>query len=525
VARTAVLIGLPETLRRLHAQLGLLDDAPVVLGWVLADESNRDRLLESDGPVLGTWNELEVIVARRQPGLALVSLPAVLGDLVKTIRTRLRRLGVPDRFMPTLEDQLAGVGPRMQVDLDLAALIDRSARDIDETLVRSIIEGKRVLITGAGGSIGSELARLTASFKPAQITLIDRSENSLFEIDRQIARRYPELSREALLHDVVDRGGTFGHFKRLKPEIIFHAAAHKHVPMMEDHPAAAVDNNLFGTQSAAVAADAVGAERFVMISTDKAVRPTSVMGATKRLAELYVQNCSRHSNTRYAIVRFGNVLGSSGSVLDIWSRQIADGGPITITDPRMTRYFMTIPEAASLVVQAGALAEGTKAPSGRGADGGGADVFVLDMGAPIAIVDLAQRFVEQHGLTPRLVGMGEVHDRDAAARLHDSPPSAGRVVTPGSAATNASAPHGVVDIVVTGRRPGEKLHEELVSDGEETRSTAHPRISVWMVPAPDGRYIERLLWSLGPTQRPKDPGALAEMVRGLVTRKNEPAAA
>jgi len=496
VARTAILIGLPETLRRLSAQLALLEDAPVVFGWVLVHASDRARLVDGDGPVLGSLDELELIVARRRPAVALVSLPAVMRDLIQTTRTRLRKLGVADRFMPTLEDQLAGIGPRMQVDLDLAALIDRPARSIDESLVRSIIEGKRVLITGAGGSIGSELARLAAQFNPSQLMLVDRAENALFEIDRQIARRHPELAREALLHDVVDRVGTLAHFKRLRPEIVFHAAAHKHVPMMEDHPAAAVDNNLFGTKYAADAAAAVEAERFVMISTDKAVRPTSVMGATKRLAELYVQDCSRRSDTRFAIVRFGNVLGSTGSVLDIWSRQIADGGPITITDPRMTRYFMTIPEAASLVVQAAAMSEAHQP---------GADVFVLDMGEPIPIVDLVQRFIEQHGLTPRLPSADEM------ARFIES--------------GNRAKAHGIVDVVVTGPRPGEKMHEELVSEGEETRPTAHPRINVWMVPTPDGRYIEGLLKALGPSQRPREAAALAEAVRGLVAVEIEPAPA
>ena len=502
---TVILIGQIDSCSRLSQQLELLECPPVVLGWVLVHGTETRSTPRATGaPILGTLDELEAVIARRTPAAALVCLPAVMRDLIQSVRTRLRKLGVADRYMPTLEDQLLGVGPRMQVDLDLAALIDRPARAIDERLVRSIIEGKRVLITGAGGSIGSELARLTADFAPSRLILVDRAENGLFEIDRQIARRHPQLPREAVLHDVVDRAGTLAHFTRLKPHIIFHAAAHKHVPMMEDHPAAAVDNNLFGTQAAADAADAVHAERFVMISTDKAVRPTSIMGATKRLAELYVQECSRQSDTQFAIVRFGNVLGSSGSVLDIWSRQIADGGPITITDPRMTRFFMTIPEAAALVMQAAALSEGTRGLSDQGTNGS-ADVYVLDMGEPIPIVEMAQRFVAQHGLTARM----------CEAATHDSPlrrPSRGTGL-------------GVIDIVVTGRRPGEKLHEELVSDGEEIRPTAHPRISIWMIPAQDSRYIERLLATLSPGRRPNNPAALADLVRGMLEMKTETVAA
>lgn len=492
---TAIIIGQMASCERLSKQLDVLDAKPIVLGWVLLNAHEAQAHPAANAPVLGTLDELEAIIARRQPAAALVTLPAVMRDLIQQVRTRLRKLGVPDRFMPTLEDQLAGVGPRMQVDLDLPALIDRPAREIDEALVRSMIAGKRVLITGAGGSIGSELARITAEFGPSHLVLVDRAENALFEIDRQIARRRPELSRTALLHDVVDRAATLAHFKRLQPDIVVHAAAHKHVPMMEDHPAAAVDNNLFGTKSAADAAHAIGAERFVMISTDKAVKPKSVMGATKRLAEQYVQDLSRTSDTRFAIVRFGNVLGSTGSVLDIWSRQIADGGPITITDPQMTRYFMTIPEAASLVLQAAALSEG----NGYGV---GADVCVLDMGEPIPIINLAQRFIEQHGLTPRL-----------------------NVAGCGDERRNATSAHGVVDVIVTGRRPGEKLHEELVSDGEASRETAHPRISMWMVPTPDSRYIQGMLEALAPGKRPRESASLAELIRTLALAEPEPAAA
>src|SRR5690606_23894821 len=322
-----------------------------------------------DATILGTTDELEAIIARRQPAMALICLPAVMKDLIASLRTRLRRLGVADRFVPTLEDLVAGIGPRTHLDIDLTQLLNRPARQFDKEAVRSVIENKRVLITGAGGSIGSELSRIAARFKPQQLVLIDRSENALFEIDRQIARSHPTLPRKALLHDVVEAKATLAHFRTLQPDIIFHAAAHKHVPMMEDHPAAAVDNNLFGTKSVADAADAVGAERFVMVSTDKAVNPTSIMGATKRLAELYVQHINQRSATVFSMVRFGNVLGSSGSVLDTWARQIADGGPLTVTDPAMTRYFMTIPEAAALVIQSAALVS---------PDAPGGEVFLLD---------------------------------------------------------------------------------------------------------------------------------------------------
>jgi FlaA1/EpsC-like NDP-sugar epimerase len=484
--QTAILIGQPELCRRLERQLDLLDHRPVTVGWIIASSNGHAWDTTEEGPILGTIDQMESVIASRlngSPEVALISLPAVMKDLVASIRTRLRKIGLPDRFIATLEDQVAGVGPRTHLEIDLEALLDRPSRRIDENAVREVIEGQRVLITGAGGSIGGELARIVARFRPRLLALIDRSENALFEIDRQIARRHPQLPRRALLHDVVDAAATLAHFHELRPHVIFHAAAHKHVPIMEDHPAAAIDNNLFGTKSVADAADAVAAQRFVMISTDKAVNPRSIMGATKRLAELYVQSINQGSGTRFSIVRFGNVLGSSGSVLDTWSRQIADGGPLTVTDPRMTRYFMTIPEAAALVIQSAALVS---------LESGAGEVFLLDMGEPIRIIDLARRFAEQHGLE---------------ARLPDKP----------EARTGPSC----IDVVFSGVRPGEKLFEDLVFDGEAMRPTRHPDIHIWELPPPECRYVEQLIAQLSPERRGHDVPELAAEIRRLVAQSCE----
>ena len=331
----------------------------------------------------------------------------------------------------------AGASP---VAIDPQVLLDRDPRPIDEDVVGAAIAGKTVLITGAGGSIGSELARRVASLGPARLVLVERAENPLFDVDGQIAAAFPDLAREAVLHDVTRRRPTRDLLARLSPDFVLHAAAHKHVPMMEDHPAEAVENNLYGTRSIADAAQDAGAERFVMISTDKAVRPSSVMGASKRLAELYVQGLAAQSDTRFAMVRFGNVLGSACSVLPIWSGQVARGGPLTITDPGMTRYFMTIPEAAGLVLQAGV-----------GATGG--EVFLLDMGRPVRIVDLAERFLAVQGFEP-----------------------------------------GVdVELKFTGARPGEKLHEELAYADEESASTPHPSIRVWRGAPPSPASITQIM--------------------------------
>ncbi len=496
IPRTAILIGQPATLRRLEKQLDLRDPRPISIGWVLLEPRagvEASLANSDDGPVLGTVDELEVILARRNASVALISLPAAMKDAVAQLRTRLRRLDVPDRFMPTLEDQIRGIGPRTHIEIDLAALLDRPPREIDEPAVRSVIENKRVLITGAGGSIGSELCRIVSRYNPAQLVMVERSENALFEIDRQIAWRHTKLSRRALLHDVVDAGGTLSHFMQIRPQVVFHAAAHKHVPMMEDHPAAAVDNNLFGTIAVADAADAVGAERLVFISTEKAVNPLSIMGATTRLAELYVQAINLRSSMGCAIVRFGNVLGSSGSVLDTWARQIADGGPITVTDPRMTRYFMTIPEAAALVIQAAALV----VPESRHGE-----VFLLDMGDPFRILDLAKRFVDQHGLVP--VVEGESGEEDAQ-------------VLRGAT--------GTIGIVFTGPRPGEKLFEELVLDAECMKATRHPDINIWALSEPDPQHVAIMTRELAKTARPRDSEELAAEIRRLVPESLQAVAA
>jgi FlaA1/EpsC-like NDP-sugar epimerase len=489
---TALLIGPSADCDLLEQQLALLASAtpgggapereiPRIVGRVLVGGAGVP-VRTGGTAVLGLLEDLETICAVHRPSVALVTLPAQMSELLLTIRTRLRRIGVPERYMPGLEDQLAGVGPRTEIDIDLQRLIGRPPRTIDEKAIQAVVGGRTVAVTGAGGSIGSELCRIIARFNPGKLVMVERSENALFEIDRQIARRHPTLARRAALHDVVDAEATLELFREEEPDIVFHAAAHKHVPMMEDHPALAVDNNVFGTQSVVDAAVAVGAERFVLISSDKAVNPTSIMGSTKRLAELYVQHVNRTSGTACSLVRFGNVLGSSGSVLETWKRQIADGGPITVTDPRMTRYFMTIPEAAALVIQAAALTD-------RSSSSG--EVFVLDMGEPFRIVDLARRFVEMYGLT-------SVFPEDA--------PNGTR--------------SGEILIRYSGARPGEKLYEELALDAETIRESRHPDIRIWALPRPDPAWIASMLEQLMPSRRSRDAAKVSTLVRELCPERS-----
>ena len=497
-----VLIGTPATVRQADAMLRLLDKAPIVAGCVLVPGSRTSGApLDDLGVVvLGTLNDLPILAARLGLKVAVICLPpgaglgaeAAPGEVSPSVvRGAAERAGLGVRMLPTVAELLSGAGEResgteapgqggtpatpkqgaawtASPTVDLAALINRVPHDLDRAAVAEVLKGKRVLITGAGGSIGSELARVAASFEPSQLILMERGENALFEIDRQLSQRFPGLKRKAVLHDVVDAEATANLLAELRPHTVFHAAAHKHVPLMEDHPAHAVTNNLFGTKAIADASVLCGAERFVMISSDKAVNPTSVMGATKRMAEMYIQALGSRTasqggaqinrqSTRLSMVRFGNVLGSNASVLTIWSQQIGEGGPITVTDPRMTRYFMTIPEAATLVIQSTTLV-----PEG----GGGVGVYVLDMGEPIAIAELAMRFARAHGLAPRVRTDGSsLPAQELAHKL--SGLLAGSVSGPG------------IDVVFTGARPGEKLHEELAYAAESLKPTAHPGIRAW----------------------------------------------
>ncbi len=441
---TALVIGTAKTAVGVLRQLRTLDDPPTVAGWVEVGASKGATGLKR----LGAFGALEDICARTKAPLAIVSLPASMRTEIAAIRAGLRRAGVVERFVPPLEELLSHAPAPVSVGvggpaIDPAALVGRTPRPMDRALVEPMIRGKCVLVTGAGGSIGSELARLAARLGPQRLVLVERSENALFEIDRQIAAKAPHVHRVAALHDVVEADATRRLFERWKPDVVFHAAAHKHVPLMEDHPAHAVVNNIFGTRSVAEAAVHAGAERFVLISSDKAVRPSSVMGATKRVAEMVVSALGGLSGTRLSMVRFGNVLGSASSVLPIWSAQIAEGGPMTVTDARMTRYFMTIPEAASLVTQAGGLAEAERA-----------SLFVLDMGQPVKILDLAVRYAEAHGLR-------------AVVREADD----GVVSGPALDGTR-----GEIDLVLTGARPGEKLHEALAYDAESLTATECPGV-------------------------------------------------
>ncbi len=486
--RRIVVVGTPQTIHAASAALpGESSDAP--LGAVLADPASS--LLDGGRmSLLGSLEDLRRLHDELQFDTAVVSLPRSMEGALRETQSCLEDLGVAIRHWPALDDVLGEDAPdearpgggrhgawSSAMSDESVLLVGRKPRPVNEPLVRSVVSNRRLLITGAGGSIGSELSRIAARFSPAELVLMDRSENALFEIDRQIAARFPGVTRRAVFHDVTDDESTLRRLVDLRPDVVFHAAAHKHVPMMEDHPAQAVNNNVFGTKSVADAALAVGAERFVLISTDKAVHPSSVMGATKRMAEQYVQSLNERGATRFSLVRFGNVLGSACSVLPIWGRQIDEGGPVTVTDPRMTRFFMTIPEAATLVIQAAALDRDQTL---------GADVLVLDMGDPVRIIDLAERFIRAHGLEPQILEAGE--DPDACQA-------------------------GTMPIAITGARPGEKLHEQLAHEDEELRPTPSSGVLAWMGPQIDPRDVTAMIAELSSVRRAAEPDRVHRLLR------------
>jgi len=365
-------------------------------------------------PVLGDREQLVDILKIHKPDELLLAIPSASQESLRAIVRILEPFKIRITTLPRVQDL---IGDRVDIgqirQLKVEDLLARDPVGLDHTPVRQFLKDKRVVVTGAGGSIGSELCRQIAAASPASLALLDRYENSLFHIHNELVKSFAGVELRPVVADVTDARRINQVFAHMKPQIVFHAAAHKHVPLMEDNPCEAVKNNVRGTRIVAESALSCGVERFVLISTDKAVNPTSVMGSTKRVAELVVSGLSRTQATRFASVRFGNVLGSNGSVVPTFLEQIAKGGPVTVTHPEMKRFFMLIPEAVQLVLHAGALAD--EAP-----------LFVLEMGEQVKVVDMARDLIRLSGYVP---------DKDIA-------------------------------IEFTGIRPGEKLFEELVGEGE-----------------------------------------------------------
>jgi len=394
-----------------------------VVGFI--DDSPRKLRKRIRGiPVLGNTSEIMNLVDKMGVGKVIIAIPSADAAALRRIFSRIDVEKVKVQTLPSITEIMDGKAKLGYLrEINIEDLLGRESVQIDLGSLKDYIIGRNVLITGAGGSIGSELCRQIAPLEPRRLLLAGKGENSIYEIRQEIGTMFPDLNLCQLICDVADSSRMRYIFEAVKPEVVFHAAAHKHVPLMEENPTEAFRVNSLGTYNIAGLASEFGVETVVIISTDKAVKPSSVMGVSKRIAEEFVRSISSRSKTKFGIVRFGNVLGSRGSVIPLFKKQIQSGGPVTVTDPRMTRYFMTIPEAVSLVLQAGAYS-------------GGGDVFVLDMGEPVKISSLANEMITLAGYVPQQE----------------------------------------IEIKYTGVRPGEKLFEELVLTNEEFIQTKHPKI-------------------------------------------------
>lgn len=374
--------------------------------------------------VRGALDDIPSVIDKFAIDAVLITMPSAPHRVMDKVVRMCAERRVPCRTLPSLAELADG---RIEVSrlrpVTVEDLLGREPVVFDHQTVHDFLRGKRVLVTGGGGSIGSELCRRIGMHEPAVLAILDSCEYNLYRIDQELGGKYPQLMFSSLLADVRSESAINGCFEQIKPEVVFHAAAYKHVPMVESNVIEGIRNNVFGSQIVADVAKRHGVATFVMVSTDKTVNPTNVMGTTKRVAELYCQSLNESGSTHFIVTRFGNVLASVGSVIPLFEKQIAAGGPVTVTHPEITRYFMTIPEAASLILQAGAI-------------GRGGEIFVLDMGEPVRIGDLAEKLIQLSGLQP---------GRD-------------------------------IQIVYTGLRPGEKLHEELFYAREDLRQTTHPKL-------------------------------------------------
>ena len=410
---------LREMLRRRDANydvVGFIDDDPAKQGMSIHGIT-----------VLGTVEQLPKVCEKSSIDEIAIAIPSATRKQLRHVVQVCQGTALRFSTVPSLTDIASGkfsVSQMRHVDID--DLLGREVVQLDMAQLEKFLKDKVILVTGAGGSIGSEMCRQVCAFGPKLLLLVEQAENPLFFIERELRKNFPDVPMKAVICDITETSRVNQVYKDHHPQVVIHAAAHKHVPLMEGNPGEAIKNNVVGTRNMADAADAFGTDDFVMISTDKAVNPTSIMGSSKRIAEMYIQDLNNTSKTHFMTVRFGNVLGSNGSVIPIFNKQIADGGPVTVTHPEMTRYFMTIPEASQLVLQAATM-------------GSGGEIFLLDMGEPVKIVDLARELITLSGFRP-----GED-----------------------------------IEIEFSGLRPGEKLFEELSIEGEDMIATEHPKIAIW----------------------------------------------
>ena len=435
-----------------------------IKGFVDDDRAKLGRSVIQGHKVLGATDDLPRLVHTRGINHVIITIAHASRHQIHRIVKICEAIPVKVRIIPELYEIIEG---RVEIsrirDVEIEDLLGREPIQLDTDSINQELTGKTVMVTGAGGSIGSELARQVLRFAPAQLLLVERAEFALFDIDCELRADHPERSIVPLVADVGDESRMRAIFSRYRPQVVIHAAAHKHVPLMETNATEAIQNNVLNTRLLADLAGEFNSEVFVLISTDKAVRPTSIMGASKRAAELVAQDLNRTYDTRFVAVRFGNVIGSAGSVIPIFREQIRNGGPVTITDKRMKRYFMTIPESAQLVLQASVL-------------GKGGEVFILHMGEPVRIMDLAETLITLSGLKP----------------------------------------HEDIHIVETGMRPGEKLYEELSFESEETVPTSHPKIFINKLATAEPETLQTALRVLARLVGERNEDELRRFLNGLL---------
>jgi FlaA1/EpsC-like NDP-sugar epimerase len=412
--------------------VGFVDDDMVKIGKIIQGQK-----------VIGDTTSLGHVIRKTGAQQVIITITSSNGSSIRRIIQECKKADIPVKIIPGIYEILGGKVNLSRIrEVTIDDLLGREPVTLDKKAIEIFLTNKRVLITGAGGSIGSETCRQISRFKPASIILVEQAENALYHIHSELLSTFPEISIEPCIADIKDFERIDNLFNKYKPHIVFHAAAHKHVPMLEWNPGEAIKNNVFGTKNIINAADKHGVNELVMFSTDKAVNPTSIMGATKRCAEIYLQSKSQESETKLIAVRFGNVLGSEGSVIPLFKKQIAAGGPVTVTHPEMKRYFMTIPEACQLVMQAATM-------------GQSGDIFVLDMGKPVLISDLAKDLIHLSGFS-----------------------------------------ENEIEIKYIGIRPGEKLFEELAFDSENITKTFHSKIYIGKIASSPFEEVEKSLKTL-----------------------------
>lgn len=415
-------------------------------------------------PIVSVCDDIPAVTKQFGIELVLLAIPSSSTQEMRRLVLICERSGVPFRTVPNMDELLSG---RVSIgelrDVSLEDILGREPVTLDWSAISSGLNGKSILVTGGGGSIGSELCRQIARLGPSELVLFEHSEFNLYAIEMELRRNFPDVSLQVHLGDVSDFASVARVFQMYRPDVVYHAAAYKHVPMLEGQVREAVNNNVIGTRIVALNADRFGCSQFVLISTDKAVNPSSVMGASKRIAEIFCQNLNKRSKTKYITVRFGNVLGSAGSVVPLFQRQIANGGPVTVTHREMERYFMTIPEACLLIMQASVI-------------GNGGEIFVLNMGAPIKISFLAEQMIRLSG----------------------------------------KEPGSDIEISYTGLRPGEKLYEELFHESEQLEPTSHEKILLARHRVVDWDELEAMIGSMESACKQYDQGVLLASINSLV---------